>query len=854
MSRVTELNLPPEQLYKKIFGTRKNVEHIILWMLKNNDVVGWAEFLEEPISIPQSTLSNYLKSLYFDGYIEKVKRGEYRITSKGTDRFNELSRAKEGHRKLSYPPKVISKKRNYDHIILWMAYNNNYLRWSDFLNDKAPVFINQSALSKNINILLKKELVSKDDNKVYKITQTGKSEYARVLKLYDLDRQSILNEESKRIEEITRRTIRFFERYNIVDDDIKFRFLNNVLTLPFEKLKGSLDTETDFNKILFYLSMNHPNQYPEYISPEKFSRKYKIDKLDLEFNIRKIIEKDVYPTKFFKLDTDGEKTYYFQENEKIEKVLRAVTEDQITKFTYLNKLYEKIPNGTPQLTLESTVEAILSEICDHLFDNGLKDSLRVFLSDYINYLAYKMEKEKKLVDIADKLEGTIWQEFQSYRSANIPLNPLDNYQGNYYLYPQIFDILEEYYLIPSISPILLKSKELLKNKKYNEILDLVNSKIESGIKDKELLLFKAIILSHMNKYIETISIVNDEIEYEKYEDNDKIYMVSSFILSFAYMALSNIKEALIIIDKVHERYPDHPISLAIKAIVYGYSFIYNFDLGKDNDNPDDHVLGIIDNVITIDPNVLNKARYHQYKSQILEQMDKFEEALEEINFAIDIAPEIVDLYYTKIKIYASLKKYEDALDTIEAHISDFPDSEKYFLMQKAYVLSLIGDYQTGLKIITDLTIKYPDEENFFNSKSYWHVTIYKKKRDEGIEDLGNKNAAIETIKYLNNKFPNEGNYFDTHAEILFIIGDYDESIKMYEKAIEVEPNGWFLPASFMGLGKCYEKRGKFNKAEVYLDKAKQIVRFCFLHIKNRKEWIEDIEYHLKKVRELKADT
>ena len=333
MSRVSELNLPPEEIYKQIFGARKNVEHIILWMLKNNEVVEWADFLDDPISIPQSTLSNYLKSLYLEGYLEKEKRGEYRITTKGQDRFNELSRAKQGKRRLNYPPKAIGKKRNYDHIILWMAYNNNYLKWSDFLDDKAPIFINQSALSKNINILLKKELVKKDDNKEYRITRTGKAEYGKILRFYDLDRQSILNEESKRIEEITKRTIQFFERNSIEDDDIKFRFLNNMLTLPFEKLKGSLDSEDDFNGILLFLSMNHPNQYPEYISPEAFSKKYGIDKLDLEFNIRKIIEKNVYSTKFFKLETDDDKVYFFQANEKIEKVLSAITEDRITKFT-----------------------------------------------------------------------------------------------------------------------------------------------------------------------------------------------------------------------------------------------------------------------------------------------------------------------------------------------------------------------------------------------------------------------------------------------------------------------------------------------------------------------------------------
>ena len=54
---------------------------------------------------------------------------------------------------------------------------------------------------------IKKELVQIDyrikkdiENKEYRITQAGKSEYSRILKYYDLDYQTILEEETKRID------------------------------------------------------------------------------------------------------------------------------------------------------------------------------------------------------------------------------------------------------------------------------------------------------------------------------------------------------------------------------------------------------------------------------------------------------------------------------------------------------------------------------------------------------------------------------------------------------------------------------------------------------------------------------
>lgn len=847
MSRVSELNLPPEEITKQTFGLRKNIEHIILWMLKNNESVEWAHFKEEPLNIPQSTLSNYLKELQDEGYIDKVKRGVYKITASGEIRYNELSKTKDKKRRLNYPPKAITDRREYEHWILWMAYNNNFLKWSDFLDN--PLSINQSSLSKTIKSLLISEAIRKNDEKEYRITRIGKAEYARMLRTYDLDRQSILNEESKRIEEITMKTIGFFEKYDIVNSDIKFRFLNNVLTLPFEKLTGSIDTEEQFNKVLLYLSMNHPNQYPSYISTDEFSEKYVIDKLDLEFNIRKIIEKGVYTTKFFKLETDEDKTYFFQANEKLEKVLSAITEDYITKFTYLNKLYEKSDMETLPLTIESTVDAILNEICDNLFDINLKGPLRDFLPGYINYLAYKMETQKRLEDITDKLEGTIWQEFQYYSAAAEAPKNLDETQENYYISPEIYDILEQYYTIPSTAKAIKEGKKRLKDKmQYKKALSYVNSKINGGLNNKEFMLFKARVLCHMNQYTEAIKLIDEVIAYEKYREDEGIYISSSFILVSSYTALGIANEALEIVEDMFEHYPDHPISLAAKALVYGYSKIYDFDVGEVND---DYVLDLIDEAIRTDSSVSNMARYYQLKAIVLEQMQKYEEALEEIEIAMEMTDEVVDLYSDKLKILSELKRYEEAFEVVEEAMERHPDNRKHLLMQKAYLYKMQGDSESGLDIITELTKTYPDYVDFFNHKAYWHIYIYNQKKEKGIEDEENKNSAIATIKWLTEKVPQEGNYFDSYGEILMITGDYENAIKKYEKAIKTEPNGWFIPSSYVGLGKCNEKLGNYEEAKENFQKARKIVRYCFCHIKNKKEWIEDIENHLNRLKELR---
>ncbi|MHA2337680.1 MAG: leucine-rich repeat domain-containing protein [Candidatus Hodarchaeales archaeon] len=161
---------------------RKNLTHIILQEFYKKSECDWDHFIKDPLNIPQSTLSNYLWRFQQKGYIKKIVRGHYRFTSKGKRYYKKLLITNEEERTLNYPPKHISKISNSEHIILWMAYHNMYLKWSDLLDDKAPVFINQSALSKNINVLLKKDLIRKNENKEYRITRKGKREYSRILK------------------------------------------------------------------------------------------------------------------------------------------------------------------------------------------------------------------------------------------------------------------------------------------------------------------------------------------------------------------------------------------------------------------------------------------------------------------------------------------------------------------------------------------------------------------------------------------------------------------------------------------------------------------------------------------------
>ena len=601
------INYPPEKIYSPSKWKRPNYDHIILWMLNNNDICKWADFCQEPIEIPQGTLSRHLETLKRKGFVEKFTRGHYSITSEGKKKYHELSSAKKKARILNYPPDIILKSgRNYSHWILWMVYNNNYCKRSNFLED--PLSINQSSLSKNLSLLIEKGFIIKEDGK-YVITRAGKGEYSRMLRNYNLDRQTILEEEGKRIEDITKITIQFFKNYNIKDEDIQFRFLNNILILDYEKVKPLLKDEENFHNILLFLSINHPDQYPNFISSEDFSKLYKIKKTTLDYYISEISEGKIYPLRFFKLTQPSGEQYYFQSGGKIERMLRVMTENDLTKVFYLNKLFSKSTPNVPTIDIESIVDDIVNKSCEFLFNKDLKPSLKEFLPEYIKYLAYKIETKRKLKETYDKLEGIIWQNITDVFQSQISYNLEDQYEE------QIKGIDKEIELNPeNLDLYYLKIRILIYFNQYQEALKLLYKLLKSfPEREKEIKLVKAVVLRRTR----------------------------------------NIETGLEIINRLIKKFPKDNDLICYKAY-----WMYYLDKKEES-------IKIIKELVKNEP---ENGIYQDTYGEILMYFEEYDEAVKRFLKAMVIGSEDWYLYQTYIKLgicYKALDKYDLALKNLK---------------------------------------------------------------------------------------------------------------------------------------------------------------------------------------------
>ena len=601
-----DITYPPENLYSPSKWKRPNYDHIILWMLNRNEICKWADFCQEPLEIPPGTLSRHLELLRRKGFVEKAARGQYKVTPDGKIEFNLLSGAKKKAHKLNYPPEIILKSgRNYNDWIVWMVYNNTYCKRSDFL--EKPLSINQSSLSKNLSLLVEKGSIIKENGK-YLITRNGKSEYSRILKNYDLDKQTILEAEGKRIEEITKKTIDFFDMYKIKDNDIQFRFLNYILILDYEKVKALLKDEEIFHKIILFLSMNHPDNYPNSISSEDFSKRYDIKKTTLDYYITEISEGRIYSLRFFELRHSSGENYYFQSGGKVESMLRALIEEKLTKFFYLNKLFSKSTPIFPRADIESIIDSIVEKSCEFLIDKDLKHSLKEFLPEYINYLAYKIETKRKLKESYDKLEGIIWQNISTIFQSGIGENLGDQYE------PQLKEI---------------------------------DKKIEQQPSDLSLYYQKLRILIYFNQYREALDYLEELLE--RFPDSEKdIKILKATVLR----RMQNVEDGLDIINNLIKSYPNDNDLICYKA--YWLQYL-------------DDKEGAVNLIKELTKREPNNGLYQDTYGEILMYFEDYEEAANKFVKAMVLGSDDWYIYQTYIKLgicYQSLEKYDLALKNL----------------------------------------------------------------------------------------------------------------------------------------------------------------------------------------------
>ena len=107
------------------------------------------------------------------------------------------------------------------------------------------------------------------------------------------------------------------------------------------------------------------------------------------------------------------------------------------------------------------------------------------------------------------------------------------------------------------------------------------------------------------------------------------------------------------------------------------------------------------------------------------------------------------------------------------------------------------EYETAIKHFVKATTINPSFSQPYNQLGYAYRFL---------EKFGEAETAFKKYVEL---IPGDPNPYDSYAELLMKMGRFDESIKMYEKALAVDPN---FVASYVGIGNNHLAHGRPEQA------------------------------------------
>ena len=171
----------------------------------------------------------------------------------------------------------------------------------------------------------------------------------------------------------------------------------------------------------------------------------------------------------------------------------------------------------------------------------------------------------------------------------------------------------------------------------------------------------------------------------------------------------------------------------------------------------------------------------------------------------------------------------------------------------------VGSYKTAEKIGYERIGEYKRARAYTNQVNSWVSNGFLQSINKFLESdpnnssqlnwkayllakFGRKEDSIKIIQDLTEREPLDANYYDTYGEILQIFHDYKEAILKYQKALELEPNGW--PETYIKMAECYKELGNYEKKIEYAKKGRELAVE-----RKEEEWIEKADKLLLELKE-----
>jgi len=740
-----------------------------------------------------------------------------------------------------------SRMGNTDDIILFALNSFSPMSRAEFISDQKTRRINKNTFHKHAKELKNKGYIDSyrdGQNSFYSILPLGENELSRRLIRYNLDFDTLVEIQSKKNKNLANKYSKFFRDNKIEDPKIQIEYLKLISVITHDKLSETY-TREEFNKLILYLTFNHPKFYPDYtINTENFMKKYnhisegKLSKSFITTFIELVVDKKKYGLNFHILSTETKGIeLYFTEDSEYGQLFKLIVDNKLKDLIILKNLgfsdisyidlqntYEDIINClTKDFKLfHSELSDSLSQLIDKYRDSIKQQIIRRVPDDLIEFPTFTLLPERKITPkLVQETEKRSMEKLDEIKFL-IEINNIEEAKS----------ILKEILTQRSNDNIIFRLPEMIADLVRNEKFDATNMVYEEISTLSEALSYKinSMVDDFYYSYVqEELSEKNNKevlklVEnYEKFNKEPELPYIEIKISTL--IDLGRYSEALGILDNLSENWDEYGVIID-SELFPDINFSDDESVQKNINNENlkksfDYIFGVlksrvfmkmenytqslvvINNIFELD---IKTPKLYSLKAMNEINLEMYEQAVKTSEEGLRIEPASLKLNQIKATALFKLRRYDDALDVINFTIELDPyfadsDSSKSLIM-KAWIFFYKDDINNALNVVNDGYKKFPHLSDLYEIGSL--IYDLKGKYEEALDfiDLAEKKGKV-VIPY--NK-----------AQLLKNIKKYPEALATINSAIKDSRED---PSNFQMKAMILAEMERYDEALVQIDKS-----------------------------------
>lgn len=334
---------------------------------------------------------------------------------------------------------------------------------------------------------------------------------------------------------------------------------------------------------------------------------------------------------------------------------------------------------------------------------------------------------------------------------------------------------------------------MLSNDKYEEAEKFILSKIDHYQNNERLYIFLSEAYGKQKKYAQAIEVLEVPFTSTTLDLTRKIRTMAGYL---AMLPNEELNEPLLnLSEKLVETHPNSYQALAMTGDLY-----YNI-----NDRPKGREYYL--KAVAIDGSNYNI--WQNILSLDLE-LEDYDAVIEHSEMAIENFPNQATLYYFSGTAYLIKKDYENALKTFnagKAYAARDANMKSLFHGQLGDTYNSIGDHNKSDEAYEIALDAKPDNDHVLNNYSYF-LSLRKKDLDK----------AFAMSSKLVRDYPENSTYLDTHAWVLYMMGDFEGAEKNLKQALMFEPSATIIEH----YGDALFQLGKIDEAIIQWKTARDM--------------------------------